>query len=350
VASSQLERISQGFVGRLTGAEQKALAETARAYRIAAKRLVPLWQDAYRALQYAKAQGFDDSYLTGFIWREQRMAKLLADMGAIFEQVGQTTGVALTSGQQEAIALAEQSFAASMAAASATSVGEVMGTLGISFPRAAFERMVGSLTDGSPITSLAQRYGDTGPKVIRQALLEGVANGDNPKVVARRIHKALGKHYGNTTLLTRTEMLRVYRETIRGTYQANAKYVQGWIWNSALDRRTCPVCYAMHGTKHSLGEPMATHPACRCSMIPWLRPSPLINALPEGQLGTDAFRALPSAAQEAILGPMAFKAYSRGMFDLPDLVAVTYNPTWGAGRRQRSLASVLGPQRLAQLA
>lgn len=351
MALSKLERTAQEFAARLAASEKRALTRMARAYLIAAGRLEPLWRDAYLALQYAKAQGFDDTYLSGFIWREQRMAKMLADMGAIFEQVGAKAGIALTSGQQEAITLAGQSFAASMAAASATSVGEVMGVLGASFPRAQFERMVGNLTDFSPVNVLAHRYGETGPSVIRQALLEGVANGDSPRNVGRRINKALGRHYGDATVLTRTEMLRVYRETARGTYQANAKYVQGWIWNSALDKRTCPVCYAMHGTKHPLGEPMATHPVCRCSMIPWLRPSPLIKALPggEGQLGTDAFAALDEETKRAILGPSAYKAYSQGLIKLPDLVGTRFSPTWGMGRYQRSLSSVLGPDRLKAL-
>lgn len=351
MALSKLERTAQEFAAKLAASEQRALTRMARAYLVAAGRLEPLWRDAYLALQYAKAQGFDDAYLSGFIWREQRMAKMLADMGAIFEQVGAKAGIALASGQQEAVTLAGQSFAASMAAASVTSVGEVMGVLGASFPRAQFERMVGNLTDFSPVNVLAHRYGETGPSVIRQALLEGVANGDSPRIVGRRINKALGRHYGDATVLTRTEMLRVYRETTRGTYQANAKYVQGWIWNSALDKRTCPICYAMHGTKHPLGEPMATHPVCRCSMIPWLRPSPLIKALPggEGQLGTDVFAALDEETKLAILGPSAYKAYSQGLITLPDLVGSRFSSTWGAGRYQRSLSSVLGPDGLKAL-
>lgn len=349
MAASQLERISQGFIGRLNGAEQKALAETARAYKIAARQLEPLWRQAYAMLQAAVEAGADPDYLTGFIWREQRAARMLADMGTIFEQLGAKTGATLTEAQRDAIAIVQQSFVDVMALATGEAATSVMATLGASFPQALFERMVGSLTDGSPIIDLAKRYGESGPRVIREALLAGVANGDNPRLVARRINKALGQHYGNTSVLTRTEMLRVYREGTRETYLANRKYVQGWIWCSALDHRTCPVCWAMHGTKHPLGEPMASHPVCRCSMVPWLIPSPLIQPLPDMRPGTEVFAEQPESVQRFVLGPMALRAYQQGMIALPDLVKETFSPTWGAGRTRRSLVSVLGPQRLASL-
>jgi SPP1 gp7 family putative phage head morphogenesis protein len=218
----------------------------------------------------------------------------------------------------------------------------------MSFPQAHFERLVGSLTDGSPITTLAQRYGVNGPRIIREALLKGVATGDSPRVVARRINKALGSMYGDSSVLVRTELLRNYREGTRATYLANQRYVKGWIWCAALDTQTCPVCWAMHGTKHPLSEPMATHPVCRCSKIPDIVPGRLL-AQPEIPLGSQSFRALDAASQRAILGPTAYRAYQQGMLDLPDLVRQTYSPVWGAGRAQRSLATVLGPQKLLAL-
>lgn len=346
---SRLERIAQAFADRLLLAEHVALNELAYAYRVAAKALVPEWRKAYRLLQAAKASGlYTDEYLSGFIWREQRLAAMLAQMGEIFEPIGQRTGVVLTQAQRQSIALATQSFTETLALATGQPLGNVVAGLGISFPEAHFERMVGSLTDGSPIANLAQRYGTTGPQVIKDALLAGVANGESPRLVSARIHKALGKHYGNASVLVRTEMLRTYREGTRATYLANQRYVKGWVWCAALDRRTCPVCWAMHGTKHSLGRPMATHPVCRCSMMPDLVPGRLAM-LPEVEPGTQSFHRLSRDDQRVILGPMAYRAYQRGMFDLPDLVRETYHNQWGAGRAQRSLVSVIGPQNVARL-
>lgn len=344
----RLERVTQGFLGRLLGSEQAVLDETARAYRIAAKALVPKWQEAYKALQAAKAAGFDDAYLSGYIWREQRLSTMLAQMAEVFEPLGARTGVALAQGEREAIALAIQSFTETMALSAGQGVADVVAGLGISFPQQSFERMVGVLTDGSPVVDLSRQYGTKGPNVIRQALLQGVAAGESPYTVAARINKALGSMYGDSSTLVRTEMLRTYRESTRATYLANQRYVKGWIWCSALDTRTCPVCWAMHGTKHPLSEAMATHPVCRCSMLPDMVFRRL-GALPDPVLGTQSFRALSEADQITILGPLAQKAYAKGLIDLPDLVRETYSPKWGAGRAQRSLASAIGPQRVAEL-
>lgn len=344
----RLERVTQGWLGRLLGAEQGVLDETARAYRVAAKALVPKWQEAYRLLQAAKAAGYDADYLSGFIWREQRLATMLAQMGEIFEPLGQVTGRALTEGQRQAISLATQSFTDTLALASGQSVADVVAGLGVSFPQQSFERMVGALTDGSPITDLSRRYGEQGPRIVREALLQGVAAGESPRVVAARINRALGRSFGDSSTLVRTEMLRTYRESTRATYLANQRHVRGWIWCSALDTRTCPVCWAMHGTKHPLTEAMATHPVCRCSMMPDIIFRRL-GALPDPVPGTQSFRQLSEADQRTILGPLAHKAYSQGLIDLPDLVRDTYSPQWGAGRSQRSLTAAIGSDRVAQL-
>jgi SPP1 gp7 family putative phage head morphogenesis protein len=345
---SDLERVSQGFLSQLAAQESGALVEVAKAYKVAAKALTTEWQKAYRVLQAAKAAGFDANYLSGFIWREQRLASMLASMQAIFEPVGRATGVAINQTQQRAIMLAQQSFTQSMALATGIDAPSVTATLGLTFPQASYERMVSHLTDGSPINNLAARYGSQGPNVVREALLAGVANGESPRVVARRINKALGGMYGNASLMTRTEMMRVYRESTRATYLANARYVKGWIWSSALDARTCPICFAMHGTKHALSEPMASHPACRCSMTPDIIFRHLAP-LPDPKLGTEVFRGLPEDMQREILGPLAFRAYQQGRIDLPDLVRETWHPQWGAGRAQRSLSSLIGPDGVAGL-
>lgn len=342
----RLERVTQGWLGRLLGAEQGVLDETARAYRVAARALVPKWQEAYRILQAAKAAGYDADYLSGYIWREQRLATMLAQMGEIFEPLGQVTGRALTAGQGDAIALAMQSVQEQLALAGVS--GDVTAGLGVSFPQQSFEHMVGVLTDGSPVQDLSRRFGEQGPKVIREALLQGVAAGESPRVVAARINRALGRQFGDSSTLVRTEMLRTYRESTRATYLANPRHVRGWIWCSALDARTCPVCWAMHGTKHPLSEAMATHPVCRCSMMPdiiFRRLGPIPDPVP----GTTVFRSLPESTQRVILGPLAHRAYTEGLIDLPDLVRDTYSPQWGAGRQQRSLTAAIGADRVAQL-
>lgn len=48
--------------------------------------------------------------------------------------------------------------------------------------------------------------------------------------------------------ISRTEMLRAYREATRRNYQANGDIVPGWRWLCAKQPRTCAARLAMDGT------------------------------------------------------------------------------------------------------
>jgi len=157
-------------------------------------------------------------------------------------------------------------------------------------------------------------------------------------------------------LMARTEMLRVYRDTTLETYRANARLVKAWRWSSALQDSTCPVCWAMHGQVFPLAEKMATHPACRCSMLPVMRPwseiNPALKDVPQlstPKTGNELFAKLPEDRQKRILGPTAHQAYKQKLIKLPDLVQETNSPDWGKGRQQRSLSKALGPEGMKKL-
>jgi hypothetical protein len=64
-----------------------------------------------------------------------------------------------------------------------------------------------------------------------------------------------------------------------------------WWWQSSLDKKTCAFCIAMHGTAHPLGEPMVSHPNCRC--VP--------TDAPLRRQGWAWLRSQPSTVQNAIL-------------------------------------------------
>jgi SPP1 gp7 family putative phage head morphogenesis protein len=170
--------------------------------------------------------------------------------------------------------------------------------------------------------------------------------GQNPRVIAAQIRTALGGNLARALTIARTEMLGVYREAARRTYSANP-IVTGWVWWSALDRRTCPVCWAQHGTFHEPSEPFGGHPSCRCSMLPstkgWKElgfdvPETRVDVKP----GEEVFAGLDADTQRFILGPKKFEAYARGDITLPDLVKETHSPRWGIGHAERSLDDALG--------
>ena len=55
-------------------------------------------------------------------------------------------------------------------------------------------------------------------------------------------------------------------------YLTNDDIVWGWIWHAHVSgpgsERTCPACWAMHGSKHKLEERLTDHICGRCAMVP----------------------------------------------------------------------------------
>jgi hypothetical protein len=158
-------------------------------------------------------------------------------------------------------------------------------------------------------------------------------------------------------VIARTELLRAYRMASHRNYDANADILDGWVWMSAANSRTCAACFGLHGTFHKLSERMSSHPQCRCAPAPHTRS--LFDILgPDGaaQLnlagydpadvdtrirvpaGETLFQNLPEGAQLAVLGgPGALAAYQAGDVHLVDFVGLRRSADWGASHYQRSL-------------
>ncbi len=197
---------------------------------------------------------------------------------------------------------------------------------------AAVENLVGFMGDGSPLRSVLDRHGALAANVIREELTNAVIQGRNPKETARQIRKRLYKDgdvpsgqlrsFLNTA---RTETLRAYREASHQTYQQNADILEGWIWLSALNARTCRACIALHGTFHELGERMKSHVNCRCTQVPAIRGVDLGI-----EKGTDWFAKQPAAVQKAVLdGEGEFEAYKAGKVRLEDFTGLRRSAKWG---------------------
>lgn len=215
-------------------------------------------------------------------------------------------------------------------------------------PTGAIAQMVGTLANGSPLKALLAELGPEAAANVRSNLLSGLAQGLNPRSVARKMKDALGGSLTRALTIARTEMLRAYREANRAVYEANSDVLEGWVWVAKIDRRTCAFCWAQHGSFHRLGEPMATHPQCRCAPIPRTKSwadlgfpgipdqRPLIPA------GSEVFARLPVDTQRFILGPAKFRAFQDGELDLEDVVGFRIDPKWGPVGWERSLRDILG--------
>lgn len=108
---------------------------------------------------------------------------------------------------------------------------------------------------------------------IRLELAQGVALGENPKKVAKRLHKtldgAMSMGQARSVVISRTVMAAAYDQATLDVYRQAAQegLVIAWEWLTAEDDRVCVVCSELNGTLHRFDTPTYKHPSCRCTMI-----------------------------------------------------------------------------------
>lgn len=173
---------------------------------------------------------------------------------------------------------------------------------------------------------------------IKRNLIRGMLTGTNPREVARRAVRQAeqGFNGGLTRALTiaRTEMLDAHRAAAQLAEKAHANVLTSWIWACSLGERTCPACWAMHGTEHPLDEPgPVDHQNGRCVRIPktksW-RELGFNIAEPPSLLpdAGSAFAALAPTQQLTILGPSRFAAWRAGKFPMGAWAQKQTNAGW----------------------
>jgi hypothetical protein len=123
--------------------------------------------------------------------------------------------------------------------------------------------------DGAKIndTLFATSYPDYMDKV-KQQLLNGVALGRNPKVVAKLISKESNAPLWQSYRLARTESLSIFRTTAEMAYETSG-VCKGWERLEADD--ACDFCQSENGKVYEFGQEAEWHPNCRGAKIPVLK-------------------------------------------------------------------------------
>jgi len=232
----------------------------------------------------------------------------------------------------------------------AGSPGQTLGPFApetVRVPTAAVEQLTAITQPGGAIERLIAPLGSQAQEGVRRALIEGITIGENPRRVARRMRTSLGGNLTRSLTIARTEILRSYREASRLQYAQVPDLIDGWTWFSVLDpMTTCASCFAQHGKKYPVTQPMATHPNCRCVAVPATKSWEELGfgETPESvQItpGEQVFRSLPKEQQALVLGPGKLKAYRGNKIRLEDLVATKTSPTWGKSSSESSLRNAL---------
>lgn len=188
------------------------------------------------------------------------------------------------------------------------------------------------------ITALTWPLAAAATEAMKQELIRGIALGDNPRAAARRMLQRLegGFNGGLARALNiaRTEILDAHRAAAAASQAANSKVLTGWVWTAKLDARTCPSCWAQHGSRHPLDEqgPL-DHQSGRCARTPvtksWKElgfdiPEPP-SILPDART---TFAGLPEADQLQIMGPARLAALQRGDIAWDDLSKLRRTNGW----------------------
>ena len=109
---------------------------------------------------------------------------------------------------------------------------------------------------------------------ISRELAQGLAEGQNPREIARRINERVDKvGITRARTLARTEVINAHAEATLNSYEeAGVEGVEVEAeFSTAGDGRVCPECQSLEGRVYGRDEArglIPVHPNCRCAWIP----------------------------------------------------------------------------------
>lgn len=258
------------------------------------------------------------------VWEELRRAERAVEEA--FRDLEQPAAEAVRGAQE---------LAAADGVAAAARMGRVAGAVQWAEPRLqAIEALSGFMSDGSPLVNHFATIGPDAVEAIRSAVAAGIAAGDSAAEIARRIRGACEMSVTRAETIARTETIRAFREATRQSYEANADVLTGWVRVCAGDSRVCAACWALHGTRNNVQTPCATHPRCRCVMVPEVVGVP--TEVPSADV---LFGRMSAEQQREALGPGRYEAW-RGGAALSSFGRIVDSPRWGPVAEVVPLAEV----------
>jgi len=335
------------FKRRLIAREQVMVREIRGYYREAERQITKRLEALVSEVEQWQREHPDEQVPEWWLFERERLQSLQKQVEQELAHFAEQATTRIETEQRRLVARAE----ADAEALARAGLGEPPPGVTVTWarlPTGALEQLVGILQDGSPLRDLLDVLGPMASEQVRKELVSGLALGLNPRDVARRIRDVLDGNRIRAETIARTEMLRAYREATRQSYLANRDVVKGWLWHCARDERVCSMCWAMHGTEHTLDERLDDHPRGRCAMVPLTKTwkelgfAGVPETQPEIETGESLFARLSEEQQQAILGNAAFEAYKAGQVKLSDFVGRKSDPRWGTMRYTRSLRAILG--------
>lgn len=336
----QAAQFDAELTSRQVAAQDQMLAAWSESYRGVREEL----DRFYRKVAHARANDIPAS--PAWAYQERRLKDLL---DTVATQVGKFSGGAsepIRQAQASAIKAAQRHSQAMVSTAAQEALG-IVGELATADPSALIQQAVGFMGDGTVLNRhLAKTLAPEVVDGVRSTVIRGLATGKGQDWFVREVTKNYALAQSRAVTIMRTETLRVYRETSRATYEANADVLEGWTWQAHLDARTCVACAIMDGTLHPVTDTLDGHPRCRCAMVPrtksWedLGVPGLEDTRPPVPSGKAWVEGQSPAVQKAMMGPAKYEAWKAGDITLDDMVAQHQSDDWGTMRSERSLKSI----------
>lgn len=260
--NQQVQSVIQQYRAQLLAREAQATQQLEHGYSHMLNMLQPRLNHILQ--QIARSQAAGEEVSLSWLYEANRLSAIKHLIASQVNHYGDLSQVTVRQMQRQSAQLGQQAALAGLRSSLPAGISHTFGIPSTS----AIESMVGLTRDGAPLARLFSGFGEEAAKKASQALMFGVTNGSNPRVVAAMLDKALNIPRWRALTIARTESLRVYRSANLQTYRQNVDVVSQWMWLSARDGRVCPFCLSMDGTLHDLDEDMDSHPNDRCVPVP----------------------------------------------------------------------------------
>lgn len=221
----------------------------------------------------------------------------------------------------------------------AQSRGVLASALNRPDPRAI--EIAGMYADSPAFRANWSAFGTNAAQAFADFLVTGVAQGKNPRTIARLISKWLAVPLAWALNAVSTAQLWGYRSSSHETYQRNPRVLDGWMWIATLDGRVCMCCLNQHGTIHKLEEKLNGHHRCRCTPVPIIKGAEWPKTIKSGR---DWFAEQAPDVQKGIAGGALLNALNAGAITWEQMSQPYQNDVYGEMLRQPSLISLLGEE------
>jgi hypothetical protein len=298
------------------------------------------------ALEIDTLRNAGQTITPGKLARLDRYQALLAQAQVEVEQYERWANGQIAENQRVYAEMGRGYFEAAMQAALTNPEG-----IAVNFnrlPVGATNAMIGFAGNGAPLLDLLIKDYPKTAAGLTQALVNGTAQGWNPRKTAREMMRAMGGNLDRALVIARTEQLRSYRAAAQVGLESNADILDGWVWSSALTANTCPVCWALHGSIHPVTEVLQDHVCGRCTARPLTKPWKEIGKVIGVDLsgieetrtavitGDQALSRRGEDFQRELLGPGRYELWKSGV-KLADMVMWKDDPEWGKSPALRPL-------------